>query len=426
FDPAKPPRTLPPPPLPPAPRPDLATDWRSALSARLRADGMPPMRLAVAGRELRLVLAASRHRTLGATAGRAARIAAEHAPEDIAWIVVSLAPGGAEIARVALLRGDVARAAEGLGSAEEIAFGALLSPARPLPPAAPDEALPVFPRFTWSIEPRLILALMDPDDPLQGELMAVGGARLALGAGFSLGGEVGVDLFGTLRGQPRPADTGLSAVRTDLGAYLDATRTPLLSLTAERIWTLAPDVFARATAGYLEMMYGGVQGEVLWRPIDRSFAIGAELAWVKQRGYDQAFGFRNYETWTGHASLYWDLPYRDLYATIRAGRYLARDWGATIELGRRFDSGIEVGAFATFTNAGFDSFGEGSFDKGIFVRFPFDLAGTPSPSRGQLLIRPLIRDGGQRLAVDSPLYEVTREGRREAFLRGLAGLVPGR
>jgi hypothetical protein len=426
LDPADPPRLLPPPPLPAAPRPDLAPDWGSALIARLRADGMPPMRLAVQGAEARIVLAESRFRTLGTTAGRVARIAAEHLPAGVDWVVVSVAPNGAEIARVAVLRGEVEKAAVGHGSAEEIAVTAQLSPALPLPPPEPEEVVRAFPRFSWTIEPRVILALMDPDDPLQGEVMAVAGGRVALGAGFTIGGELGVDLFGNLRGQPVPPDTGLPNVRTDIGQYLDATRVPLLSLTAERIWTAGTDLFARATAGYLEMMYGGVQGEVLWRPVDRPFALGADLAWVKQRDYDQAFGFRNYETWTGHVSLYWDLPYRDLYAVVRAGRYLARDWGATIELGRRFDSGIEVGGFATFTNAGFDSFGEGSFDKGIYVRFPFDLFGSPTPSRGTLTIRPLIRDGGQRLAVERPLSEVTREGRREAWLRGISGLVPGR
>ncbi|MDW8443536.1 MAG: YjbH domain-containing protein [Acetobacteraceae bacterium] len=425
-DPADPPRVLPAPPLPPPPRPDLAPDWKSALIARLRADGMPPMRLGVVGAELHLGLAASRHRTLAAAAGRAARLAAETAPEGIEWVVVSLAPGGTEIARIALLRGEVARAATGLSSAEEIAATATLSPARPLPEPPSDEVVAAFPRLSWVLEPRVVLALMDPSDPLSGELMAVGGGRIAFGHGLSLGGEVGADLIGNLRGRPRPPDTKLAPVRTEIGSYLEATRFPLLSLTAEGIWTVAPDLFARVTAGLLEMMYGGVQGEILWRPVDSRFAIGADLAWVRQRGFDQSFRFRDYETVTGHVSLYVDLPYRDLYAVLRAGRYLARDWGATLELGRRFDNGVEIGGFATLTDAGFDKFGEGSFDKGIYVRFPFDVFGGATPSRGQVLIRPLIRDGGQRLAVDNPLYEFTREGRREAFLRGLGGLVPGR
>ena len=427
MDPADPPRVLAPPPLPPAPRPDLAPDWQAALIARLRADGMPPMRLAATGAELRIVLAASRFRTLGTTAGRAARLAAEHAPAGIDWVVVSLAPQGSEVARVAVLRGEVEKAAIGLSSPEEIAITAELRPALPLPPPDPAEAVPgAFPRLAWTLEPRVILSLMDPARPLQGEVLAVAGGRVALGSGVTLGGEVGLDLFGNLRGQKVPPDTRLANVRTAIGQYLEAARTPLISLTAERIWTAGRDLFARVTAGYLEMMYGGVQGEVLWRPFDRSVAVGADLAWVKQRAFDQGFGFRNYETWTGHVSVYWDLPYRDLYAVLRAGRYLARDWGATLELGRRFDSGIEIGGFATLTTARFSDFGEGSIDKGIYVRFPFDLFAAPTPSRGTLTIRPLIRDGGQRLSVDHPLHEVTREGRREAWLRGLSGLVPGR
>ena len=34
-----------------------------------------------------------------------------------------------------------------------------------------------------------------------------------------------------------------------------------------------------------------------------------------------------------------------VYGILRAGRYLAGDWGGTVEIGRRFDSGIEVGGF---------------------------------------------------------------------------------
>jgi hypothetical protein len=111
---------------------------------------------------------------------------------------------------------------------------------------------------------------------------------------------------------------------------------------------------------------------------------------------------------------------------VRPGRYIARDWRARIELGRRFGSGSEIGSVATVTTARVDDFGEGSFDKGISVRFPFDLFATPAPSRGTATIPALISDGGQRLAVDHRLYEVTREGRRDAWLRGISGLAAGR
>ena len=92
-------------------------------------------------------------------------------------------------------------------------------------------------------------------------------------------------------------------------------------------------------------------------------------------------------------------------AVLRAGRYLAGDWGGTLEVSRRFDSGIEVGGFATLTDVSASQFGEGSFDKGIFIRFPLQLLGPETAAQATALIRPVVRDGGQRLAVDNPLWD---------------------
>ena len=39
------------------------------------------------------------------------------------------------------------------------------------------------------------------------------------------------------------------------------------------------------------------------------------------------------------------------------------------------------------------------------------------------VIRPVQRDGGQRLMVDNPLWSVTREGRWDALSRSFTGLV---
>ncbi|MDT8266671.1 YjbH domain-containing protein, partial [Roseomonas sp. DSM 102946] len=99
------------------------------------------------------------------------------------------------------------------------------------------------------------------------------------------------------------------------------------------------------------------------------------------------------------------------------------DWGGTVELGRRFANGIEVGGFATFTNVSFAKFGEGSFDKGLYVRIPFDLLGAQTRGTAQTVIRPVQRDGGQRLMVDNPLWGLTRDGRDEALARGIGGFA---
>jgi hypothetical protein len=121
------------------------------------------------------------------------------------------------------------------------------------------------------------------------------------------------------------------------------------------------------------------------------------------------FGVQDYRVLTGHVSVYYQSPWYDLNFAIHAGRYLARDYGATFEITREFSTGVEIGAFATFTNVPFSKFGEGSFDKGLIIRIPLEWA-LPFHSQAAyaLDLRPLTRDGGQRLLNDNSLYDETR------------------
>src|SRR5690554_5872823 len=105
-------------------------------------------------------------------------------------------------------------------------------------------------------------------------------------------------------------------------------------------WTrqLDRDVYAMAYGGLLENMFGGVGGEVLYRPFDSSWAIGVDANWVKQRGFRQDFSFRDYSTWTGHVTTYNQTPFWDVLVRASAGRYLAGDYGGTLDLSRRKSS----------------------------------------------------------------------------------------
>ncbi|MFT8244967.1 YjbH domain-containing protein [Roseomonas sp. BN140053] len=390
------------------------------LFAALTAAGFRPLAVALDGAEARIAVADGPFRTLAQVAARVARAAEPILPPQARALRVSWWLGGAEVAQVLAPRDSLLGPARGTGSPEEAFADTVLLPATgegwPGEVRAPDTA------FTYALEPRLALILGDPSRTMRWQAGAAAGARLQLGAGFGLAGAVQQVLAGNLD-EGLPSDSRLPHVRSDYALYARDGKTSIPALYAERIWNLAPDVFARATAGLLEPMFGGVSTEALWRPSGASWAVGLDLNWVRQRDTDGRFGFRNYSVTTGHASLYADLPVWNLYAVLRAGRYLAGDWGATLELGRRFDSGIEVGGFATLTDVPFSRFGEGSFDKGIYVRFPLDLLGANSRAVGQALIRPVQRDGGQRLAVDNPLWTVTRDGRADALRRGVSGFA---
>jgi membrane-associated phospholipid phosphatase len=90
------------------------------------------------------------------------------------------------------------------------------------------------------------------------------------------------------------------------------------------------------------------------------------------------------------------------------GQYLAGDRGATVNLTRVFPNGVGMGAWATKTNVSAEQFGEGSFDKGIFVSVPFDLIFPKTSADGaRFTWDPLNRDGGARLNRSISLYDLT-------------------
>ena len=106
-----------------------------------------------------------------------------------------------------------------------------------------------------------------------------------------------------------------------------------------------------------------------------------------------------------YISGYWDTGYYDYLAQLDYGKYLAGDIGSTLTLTRNFKNGWKAGGFFTLTNASFASFGEGSFDKGIFFTIPLNPF-IPYETRGSFgeTIRPIQGDGGARLEVEGRLY----------------------
>jgi len=156
-------------------------------------------------------------------------------------------------------------------------------------------------------------------------------------------------------------------------------------------------------------MFAGVGGEWLYRPFESRLAFGIDVNEVRQRGFRQDFELRDYRVATGHATLYWDTGWNNVLANVSFGRYLAGDIGSTLQLERVFDNGVSIGGYFTKTNVSAQQFGEGSFDKGLFLKIPFDAMLTrSSTSVANIFWQPLIRDGGAKLAREVRLYDETR------------------
>ncbi|OYY59095.1 MAG: hypothetical protein B7X83_02215 [Polynucleobacter sp. 17-46-58] len=206
-----------------------------------------------------------------------------------------------------------------------------------------------------------------------------------------------------------PAPTGLQPVRTDIRSYVTQSIATMPNLQLTNTGKLADNHFVSAYAGYLEMMFAGVGGEYLYRPTNSRLAIGADLNRVKQRQFNVWTSLQNYAVTTGHLTTYWDTGVQDILVKLSYGKYLAGDIGGTLDLSRVFQNGVKIGAYATRTNVDYAQFGEGSFDKGLYVSIPFDaFFARHSDSSANLLFTPLIRDGGAMLIRKYKLYDMTR------------------
>jgi hypothetical protein len=232
-------------------------------------------------------------------------------------------------------------------------------------------------------------------------------------------GQLSVNLLNNYGNYTYDPPSQLPRVRTDLRQYLETSKVNIPNFQLTWAEQLDTDLYGMAYAGMFESMFGGVGAEVLYRPMGDRWALGADANFVRQRGFSQHFSFRNYQVATGHATLYYDTGWYGLKTAISVGRYLAGDWGTTIDVSRQFGNGVRMGAYGTFTTAG-KRYGEGSFDKGIYLSIPFDLFLPWSRhDRATLRYQPLLRDGGAKLNKLYELYDMTDDRDTDVFDQNL-------
>lgn len=348
--------------------------------------------------------------------GRVGQTLAVIAPKEFQHFTAINLAADTESYRVTLSRADIQKAIDFHADPEVIGKSAVVAaPLRQKLENAAFVAPQPYPDFSWSMGPALRQHIGGPDDFYFGQLWWRVSANLSLSPRWNFSGAVGADIYNNFDGLKQRSDSRLPRVRSDIVQYLKQGDNNLVRLESNYVWSPGPSWYARMSAGIFEEMYGGVAGEVLYRRAGASWAIGANLNRVRQRDFDQRFDFRDYEVTTGHLSTYFDLPFYDMSARLSAGRYLAGDEGATLEVSRRFSSGIVAGVFATKTNVSSEDFGEGSFDRGLFLFMPFDLFFAKSTRRAvPLVFRPLTRDGGQKVRDGVNLFDITESGHLDA------------
>lgn len=391
----------------------------------LALDGFVVDGIELEQRAIRVRYTNTSYRTEAQGAGHVARILTALLPPSIETFILEPMRSGVPVSSVSVQRTDIEVFENEPNAAQEIFDRAIIGEADldgMLTSAPSDETA-----FNWGISPYVDATLFDGENPVLLDYGIEAKATYHFAPNIVLAGVLKYE-FGGDSDAGAISDSALPPVRSEGSLYGADGGVLLDSLALHWYGRPAEDLYSRVSLGYLEPMFAGVSTEVLWKPVDSRLALGAELNYVIQRDFDMGFGFREfdsstesygldgtYETLSGHVSAYYQFN-NGFRGRIDVGRYLAQDWGATVALDRTFDNGWQVGAYATFTDVSFEDFGEGSFDKGIYLTIPTDwVTGNATNAETNATISSLQRDGGARLRLDGRLYENIYEGHGAAF-----------
>lgn len=269
----------------------------------------------------------------------------------------------------------------------------------------------------FKIAPKVGFFFNDPSGAFRYSISAVANYDQRLGDGLYLNGAASLQLLETVSGVKQASNSNLPHVRSDVAEYLRGGRFSLSRILLNKYDNPAERVYTRISAGLYEDMFRGVGGQVLYLPKDSRWAADLSVDALQQRGYKGLFDSRDYKTVTAIGSLHYRLPH-DITVTARGGRFLAKDTGVRMEFKRRFQSGIEVGAWYTHTN-GNDITTPGTpskpyQDRGIFLSIPLNsMLPMDTQSIADFGISPWTRDVGQMVGSPGDLYDMLERPRAD-------------
>ena len=382
---------------------------KASLARALAREGIVLEGSRIEGQSAELLIRNERFDIENQAVGRTMRIMTRTLPDSVETLKVTFSNQGIPAGSVTIARSDI-EALE-YAPASDILKRTRFSADSYL--RSFDSIADTHPRLTWNFGPVAKLSVFDPDSPVRADLLAQIEGQYHIAPGWVASGALNYKLGGNLDG-PSPNRGGFvainppHAVRSDARLYAMGRGPKIEHLTIAKYGRLGDNYYGRLTVGYLEPMYAGLSGEILWKPVSSRLALGAELNYVAQRDFNQRFGLQNYSIATGHLSAYYDLG-KGFHTQIDVGRYLVGDYGATVALDREFGNGWRVGAYVTKTDLSAEQFGEGSFDKGIRITLPMSWAlGNATKRKSESTIQSLTRDGGARVNVNGRLYNNIR------------------
>jgi hypothetical protein len=399
------------------PFPSLDKEWKKYLSDLIMWQmgnvGFVTHNLIFNGSEMQVEISQGRFQDTIQAIDLASRILANNSPKNIKTITVINIDHGMETLRSSIARDKLVNEVSiGPLSEESLQFNNF-KPRDKDRIIMPNEIL--YPNFYWDLKPHLLGTIQHQEKFYFWQLEALLHTEYSITRGLYLTTDIGFNIKDNYEKYTYHIPDGeLFHVRQDRRKYLTEGKSGLRRMALDYNINFSSQLKGKVSVGYLEWMFGGIGGEILYKPEFSNWAIGMDAYLVKMRDFDQKFSFRDYKTFTGFLSYYYDIPFYNMRLKVNAGKFLGQDKGALIDVSRRFKTGARVGGIVALTDCDAKCVGEGSFNKWIYFNLPMDLFYTKRSTRGKAgyAWSPLTKDAGAKLGVSS-LYDVVSDNRDE-------------
>ena len=275
------------------------------------------------------------------------------------------------------------------------------------------------PKYFYKIAPMVRSQIGGPDGFYFGNFRIAFKSETLITKNFTLDADFSYGIADNMGELKLASDSILPHVRTEIVQYLKQGRDFAVdSFQANYFSSIGNDIYTKISAGYFEQMFGGIGGEILYRPFYKPWAIGAELWRVKQRDFDGSFNFIDYQTTTGFINFFYEHPGSQILFKLKGGRFLAKDSGVNLDFSRRFKSGLNMGIYFSLTDISREEFGEGSFDKGFYFFIPIEtFFSNYSSGHTGFGLRPVQRDGAAVLYHSYDLFGISDQASYDHILR---------
>ena len=144
-----------------------------------------------------------------------------------------------------------------------------------------------FPEIEWNMSPALKHQIGGPEGFYLGQLWWKTDINFKFARNVSLYTSIGLDIYNNFNNFRNASNSSLPHVRSDIQSYLAEGKNNIQRFKLEYMASPMKDLFLRADLGMMEEMFGGVGGEILYRPFTKKYALGLTLHKVRQRDYDR-------------------------------------------------------------------------------------------------------------------------------------------